>query len=274
MRDYGKVHASFWDSPNIRAMSEDGRTLALYLLTCKHGTIAGVFRAPDGYVCEDMQWTPERVAKGFTELFDNGFCNRCETTKWVWVTKHLEWNPPENPNQIKAAAKMAAQIPDSCDWKASFIGEHGVSLGLVTPKTEPLPNPSGTLPQPVTVTVTEAVTGKKDKSAAPPSILKPDDVDQQTWDDWKQHRKTKKAPVTLTVVDGARSEAAKAGMTLESFLKVWCRRGSQGLEAAWLKPDARNPTANKQEALEQRNRAVAQRWASGGNISGASDASI
>ena len=107
MRDYGKVHTSYWTSSNIRAMSEDGRALAMYLLTCPHGTIAGVFRLPDGYACEDLQWDSERVKKGFAELFQNGFANRCETTKWVWIAKHFEWNPPENPNQKKAAATVS-----------------------------------------------------------------------------------------------------------------------------------------------------------------------
>ncbi|MEG2048925.1 MAG: hypothetical protein RR100_18915 [Comamonas sp.] len=60
----------------------------------------------------------------------------------------------------------------------------------------------------------------------------------QTWADWQQLRKVKRAPVTETVVNGARSEAAKAGMTLEAFLQLWCIRGSQGLQAAWLKPAA------------------------------------
>ena len=41
------------------------------------------------------------------------------------------------------------------------------------------------------------------------------------------------------MIDGVRDEAAKAGMSLEPFLKIWCRRGSQGLEASWLKPDER-----------------------------------
>lgn len=75
MRDYGKVHTSFWASANIRNLSEDGRALALYLLTCPHGTIAGVFRLPDGYASEDLQWTSKRVREGFAELFANGFAN-------------------------------------------------------------------------------------------------------------------------------------------------------------------------------------------------------
>lgn len=146
MRDYGKVHTSFWTSTNIRQLSEDGRALAIYLLTCPHGTIAGVFRLPDGYACEDLQWDAERVKTTLAELFANGFATRCEATKWVWVTKHFEWNPPENPNQKKAAAKMAAQVPESCVWKADFIGKCGVHMGMeVTAEV----NPSATLPQPL-----------------------------------------------------------------------------------------------------------------------------
>jgi hypothetical protein len=72
------------------------------------------------------------------------------------------------------------------------------------------------------------------------SVVCPPDVDQQIWDDWKQLRKAKKAPVTETVVNSARKEAAKANMTFSDFLTVWCARGSQGLQADWLKPEERN----------------------------------
>ena len=75
------------------------------------------------------------------------------------------------------------------------------------------------------------------KRATPPA--RPDDVAEQVWADWLQHRKTKRAPVTETVLIEARAEAGKAGLSLERFLIVWCARGSQGLLADWLKPDER-----------------------------------
>lgn len=75
------------------------------------------------------------------------------------------------------------------------------------------------------------------KGAGAPSV--PDGVSQQTWADWLQLRKAKKAPVTETVLKNAREEAAKAGLTLNRFLEVWCARGSQGLQAEWLKPHER-----------------------------------
>lgn len=149
MREYGKVFSAIWESADFRSLSEDGRTLVMYLLTCQHGTIAGVFRVPDGYACEDLQWSVERVSEGFQNLKDKGFATRCEASKWVWVTKFLEWNPPENPNQRKAAAKVINSIPSGCAWKPEFMRVCGPSLGLEAPKFDaPHANPSGTVVEP------------------------------------------------------------------------------------------------------------------------------
>ncbi len=145
MRDYGKVFSRIWESTDFRSMNEDGRTLVLYLLTCQHGTIAGVFRVPDGYACEDLQWSPERVIEAFKETLRKGFANRCETSKWVWVIKFLEWNPPENPNQMKAAKKVVAGVPAECGWKLEFMRVCGPLLGL---EHHDQSNPSETLPKP------------------------------------------------------------------------------------------------------------------------------
>jgi hypothetical protein len=35
-------------------------------------------------------------------------------------------------------------------------------------------------------------------------------------------------------------------MAFSDFLSVWCARGSQGLQAEWLKPDERNLTKTGQ----------------------------
>lgn len=77
---------------------------------------------------------------------------------------------------------------------------------------------------------------KKQRADALPC---PDDVSPQTWADWLALRKAKKATVSQTVIDHARREAGKAGMTFEAFLAVWVFRGSQGLQADWLKPSER-----------------------------------
>lgn len=87
-------------------------------------------------------------------------------------------------------------------------------------------------------------TVKKRAVAPTRGIQKPADVTEQTWNDWLTLRRAKKAPVTETVLANANTEAAKAAMPLEKFLAIWCARGSQGLQAEWLKPNERGPPGN------------------------------
>lgn len=83
----------------------------------------------------------------------------------------------------------------------------------------------------------------------------PNGVTEQTWRDWLALRKAKRAPVTETVVDGAAAEAMKASMTLDAFLRVWCTRGTQGLQADWLKPNERG-----QQTVTPREQAARERF--------------
>jgi hypothetical protein len=87
------------------------------------------------------------------------------------------------------------------------------------------------------------------------SVACPPDVNEQVWQDWLHLRKSKKASVTETVVKGARSEAAKLGWGLESFLVEWCTRGSQGLKAEWI---TEKQTQNGLTKTGQRNATVLQ----------------
>lgn len=160
MRDYGRVHATFWSSKTITGMSDDAKMLALYLMTCSHNTIAGVFRLPDGYIAEDLGWQSERVSKGFAELFRNGFAERCPETKWVWIVKHLIWNPPENPNQWKAAAKVWNAVPECCSWRTKF----NQVLNGFERVSETVSKPKNNSPVPVPVPV-EGVQGEKKRKS-------------------------------------------------------------------------------------------------------------
>jgi uncharacterized protein YdaU (DUF1376 family) len=79
----------------------------------------------------------------------------------------------------------------------------------------------------------------------------PPDVSQQVWGDWVALRKSKKAPITQTVLNGAIAEAKILGWPLEKFLAEWCSRGSQGLKAEWIvKP---NPYDNVRFTVASKN---------------------
>lgn len=195
MRDYGRIYSTFWSSETTGSMSDDGKLLAAYLMTCSHSTIAGVFRLPDGYVAEDLGWSSERVQKGFDELLAKGFANRCGTTKWVWVLKHLEWNKPENPNQRKSAAKVASGIPRDCCWGPDFMRVCGEVLAL-SPRSDW--NPSGTVPKPLANQEQEQEQEQKKENTPNPlkgararvrASTDPQPGFDAFWEAWPKHRR-------------------------------------------------------------------------------------
>jgi len=77
-------------------------------------------------------------------------------------------------------------------------------------------------------------TNHKPKKESATVVACPPDVSQQIWNDWVALRKSKKAPITQTVLNGAIAEAKILGWPLEKFLAEWCSRGSQGLKADWI----------------------------------------
>ena len=81
------------------------------------------------------------------------------------------------------------------------------------------------------------------------------DVDKQVLADWMALRKTKKAPITRTAVEGLIAEARKAGMTTEDAMRTSCANGWQGFKADWvvkpLKPQASGETAYQRSMREK-----------------------
>ena len=59
-------------------------------------------------------------------------------------------------------------------------------------------------------------------------------VRQQIALDWVAVRKTKKAAVTKTAIDGIKREASKAGYSLDKALEVCCQNGWAGFNAEWV----------------------------------------
>jgi DNA-binding transcriptional MocR family regulator len=80
----------------------------------------------------------------------------------------------------------------------------------------------------------EPQTNKK-KRRNKEEIIKPENVTDQTWDDFLLHRKKKKATVTQTVINGFIKQAGLAKWTLEDALKETIERGWVGFKAEWVK---------------------------------------
>jgi hypothetical protein len=105
---YYRVSPAIWRQ---RKWTEDMRLLALYLLTCPHRTIEGLFVLPMPYICGDMKWLPERLAEPFASLLEDGFFEYDEENEVCFIVKALHYQPPRNPNMVKAAIRRVQTVP-------------------------------------------------------------------------------------------------------------------------------------------------------------------
>ena len=86
------------------------------------------------------------------------------------------------------------------------------------------------------------------------------EVDPVIAADWIKLRKTKRAEVTATAIDGVSREAEKAGMSLDAALRECCSRGWAGFKADWMQARDSPGRVLQHQSVEQRNKAVAAAW--------------
>jgi len=112
-------------------------------------------------------------------------------------------------------------------------GKRGAAKRWGTPPNGEAISPPNATPI-ATINQEPLTTNHKPKRESATVVACPPDVSQQIWGDWVALRKSKKAPITQTVLNGAIAEAKILGWPLEKFLAEWCSRGSQGLKAEWI----------------------------------------
>jgi len=110
-------------------------------------------------------------------------------------------------------------------------GKRGAAKRWLTPpdshpNAHPIPTP---IPTPI------ATINQKPKPInTATSVATPDGVSEEVWQEFVQHRKTKKAAVTPLVIKGIEGQAQKAGWTLENALKEVVIRNWQSFNADWV----------------------------------------
>jgi uncharacterized protein YdaU (DUF1376 family) len=75
---------------------------------------------------------------------------------------------------------------------------------------------------------------KKQEPIKEKALTRPDEVSEQTWNDFVAQRKQLKASITATALQGIQKEATKANWTLEAALIECTVRGWRGFKAEWV----------------------------------------
>lgn len=110
---YTKVDELIWTDEKFKTLSDDGKFLFFYILTCPHRNVIGLYFLPIPYGSFDLGWTAERFTEGLRELSEKGMIKHNSTTNIIFIPNFLKYNPLENPNQVKGAINAISKIPSS-----------------------------------------------------------------------------------------------------------------------------------------------------------------
>lgn len=115
MASYYPISPLFWRDEEVRAWLADGQDrtvlLALYLLTCRHRNLEGLYLLPWGWVGTELGWEADCVAEHAALLLDAGFIRYDEKPEVIFVRNALKYQQPKTENQIKGAIKVLGEVP-------------------------------------------------------------------------------------------------------------------------------------------------------------------
>ncbi len=110
---YYRVSTRFWDDEKSRAWPRDVKLLALYLLTCRHRTLEGIFVLPLSYVGEDLHWNGKKLSKLIAVLTENQFLRYDPETRVMLIRNALRYQAPESANVVTGAIRRIKDLPKS-----------------------------------------------------------------------------------------------------------------------------------------------------------------
>jgi len=117
MGHYRKIDPYIWNDEKFMSMSANGQLACIFLMTHPHMTAVGGLRSTIPGVASEH---PKLSDKAFREVFDKGIAKVDPKAPLIWFPNFLKYNPPENPNVVKAWVKSLEFLPE-CRTKTQII---------------------------------------------------------------------------------------------------------------------------------------------------------
>lgn len=111
MRDYGVVSPKFWIGETGKALrgNPEAQLVALYLMTCPHANMIGVFHCPLVYIAHETGLSFEGASKALASLCEAQFCTFDEASDTVFVHRMAAYQVGESlkaeDNRVKSVVK-------------------------------------------------------------------------------------------------------------------------------------------------------------------------
>lgn len=133
MRDYGKVSPHFWTGSTGKKLREcpDSIVVAMYLMTCPHANMLGLYYMPLLYVAHETGLGLEGAKKGLEWACEAGFCSYDEVSEMVWVHEMARFQVAESlkptDNRCKGIQKDYDSLPAN-PFLSSFYEKYATAF--------------------------------------------------------------------------------------------------------------------------------------------------
>lgn len=120
MASYYRVQPSYWTGDR-REWNDREKLLGLYVLTCEHRNLEGLYRLPKAYIAADLGWSMKTVEATLKTLIAAGFVEYDPAAEVILVCKALEYQAPATENQIKGAIASLGRVPKTSLWDRFLV---------------------------------------------------------------------------------------------------------------------------------------------------------
>jgi hypothetical protein len=151
MRDYGVVSPKFWIGETGKALrgNAEAQLVALYLMTCPHANMIGVFHCPLIYISHETGISFEGASKALASLSEALFCTYDTATETVFVHRMAAYQVGETlkaeDNRVKSVVKEWQNIGPS-QLKQAFFAIYSEAFHLPTTAKKKSPSKAPSKP--------------------------------------------------------------------------------------------------------------------------------
>lgn len=224
MRDYGVVSPRFWIGETGKALrgNAQAQVLALYLMTCPHANMIGVFHCPILYMAHETGLGMEGASKALQSLIEAGYCTYDEASETVFVHRMAAFQVGETLQpkdlRVKGVAREYQNIGPA-QLKAAFFAMYSVAFHLPKKQEDAgkLEAPSKPLASQEQEQEQEHIEAPSAKSPRGTSLR----ADWQLPDDWKAWATNERPDIDVVTV-------------ADSFRDYWVAKpGKEGRKSDW-----------------------------------------
>ena len=110
---YSRISNRFWTDEKSSTWNDLVKLAALYVMTCSHRHLEGIFKLPPQYACADLNWTMKSWKSALAFLQESHFLKWDSRTSIVLIINALRYQAPENENQRTAAIRRIKDLPNT-----------------------------------------------------------------------------------------------------------------------------------------------------------------